>query len=1096
MKTYFIGLGGCGLQTVAELSKRLSKEKDYEKDYAFTYIDTDGYTRDDINKSSIVIQSSDFIDMGSTIPMAIYKEAEKSVAVNAHSRRFMEWVIPQKPGCMVLPNYPLTDGATAQRMVGRTGLYNFYDAIYSELNSKINRFSEIQVDGNGRKDIDIWVIASSCGGTGSSMILDVLHMVNRIGNSIVNGEPNVKLVLYMPQAFVEANSTNANHKMNAFACLSEINYFRSNFETGKPLTFEPFAARPLPTGVNPIDFPLYHFLIPVCAENNFGSKMEIKQFYPTIAEMIYYLNMGGAREKVKGLLSNILEEVRQTRLPGITNQMIGYGFRAIKKANKELKEYLTRRALYEVVNYGLLDKTEPANFEQLKKEFAQNTVLKNLFSIVENVRDDETNREYKYENTVESQSIEALVKMQLDGQTKYDPTKVNADVVRSMCKRLDDAFNGEAFNQTKRDIYALITNQIDVALNTFIHEYGLNHAFNLLHLVDDYYLQPLYNHISATLISVANRNMADAKTICTNFMGSSWMNQKTTKSAEIHQYIQKYKDAVARAITLRLSMEIIKDLTERSTGYLEKLRKGDNMNFAGIRNLQKLLDGNCVDFADSYAELAKEFRATAADIMTVYIPSVAEIATGENNSDWAANNVFDLLYQQSILEQEQVEINLEKAMVPVRKSVASRGMTDILERLDPNNNLFIHIIKDKQINIETNNASKIIAGIKQVVENLVSADNTPASDWINISLQEAINHHDWIPKSFERNPDKLFDSFKDSQRVPVFFPLKGGVQMPSNMRLIFVGESQEFAQRLGYDVTNKRVQSFVQDPRMEDRFLVLRMPAGFSFDMYKYYPTYETFYNDPENLSGVRRMAYGCHIHRAFNEYGFAIAQGANIGGSKPQISIQAQEHIDALIRCLYFQHVVNLLYETDRNAYSNIFGYATGDAQVSQAGLPPELLALLNSAATSQSPASAMPNQFISCSFDPKKFSIHIQMRTVNYNPSSSNLEISGNEVHDFDFDKDHTQQCKAFVEQLEALPTTLFSVINYLSQMFDLHTNEKLHASLLRVHETAKERLLSAVDANNNPTFAFCLLFWKNNHSNEDKMYIEAIQDAINAL
>ena len=182
MKTYFIGLGGCGLQTVAELSKRLSKEKDYEKDYAFTYVDTDGYTKDDINKSGIVIQSSDFVDLGSTIPMAIYKEAEKTVGVNVNSKRFMEWVITQEPGHMVLPNYPLTDGATAQRMVGRTGLYNFYDAIYSELCSKINRFSEIEVDGNGRKDVDIWVITSSCGGTGSSMVLDILYMINRIGN--------------------------------------------------------------------------------------------------------------------------------------------------------------------------------------------------------------------------------------------------------------------------------------------------------------------------------------------------------------------------------------------------------------------------------------------------------------------------------------------------------------------------------------------------------------------------------------------------------------------------------------------------------------------------------------------------------------------------------------------------------------------------------------------------------------------------------------------------------------------------------------------------------------------------------------------------
>ena len=45
MKTYFIGLGGCGLQTVASLSTRLKKDPNYNPDdYAFTYVDTDMFT--------------------------------------------------------------------------------------------------------------------------------------------------------------------------------------------------------------------------------------------------------------------------------------------------------------------------------------------------------------------------------------------------------------------------------------------------------------------------------------------------------------------------------------------------------------------------------------------------------------------------------------------------------------------------------------------------------------------------------------------------------------------------------------------------------------------------------------------------------------------------------------------------------------------------------------------------------------------------------------------------------------------------------------------------------------------------------------------
>ena len=390
MKTYFIGLGGCGLQTVASLSTRLKKDQNYNPDdYAFTYVDTDMFTYSRINSDSIVIPAADFVDMGPTVPLAIYNGAKTTDRPNANTKRLLEWAIEQKPGHMVLPNHPLSDGATAQRNVGRFGIYNFYETMERELTAKINRFRELTPDDNGRRDVDIWVIASSCGGTGSSMTLDVLYMINRLAHHVANGEPNVKLVLYMPQTFVDLNSSNPNHRLNGYSCMEEINFFRSNFENGNGKSFEPYAVRPTAAGTEIYDFPLYQFLIPVCAENNFGSKMKVDQFYPTIAEMIYYLNTGNGRAFVKSNLSNILAELLQKSdtSSGITSQMIGYGFRAIKKANKELQEYLTRRALYEVINYGLLDQRRPADFDQLKVEFAQNAILKKLFSLTETVLD-------------------------------------------------------------------------------------------------------------------------------------------------------------------------------------------------------------------------------------------------------------------------------------------------------------------------------------------------------------------------------------------------------------------------------------------------------------------------------------------------------------------------------------------------------------------------------------------------------------------------------------------------------------------------------------------------------------------------------------
>ena len=54
---YFIGLGGCGLKTVADLQQRLCPTGDFSE-YKFTYIDTDDATVSKINEHQSVIRSA------------------------------------------------------------------------------------------------------------------------------------------------------------------------------------------------------------------------------------------------------------------------------------------------------------------------------------------------------------------------------------------------------------------------------------------------------------------------------------------------------------------------------------------------------------------------------------------------------------------------------------------------------------------------------------------------------------------------------------------------------------------------------------------------------------------------------------------------------------------------------------------------------------------------------------------------------------------------------------------------------------------------------------------------------------------------------
>ena len=403
--------------------------------------------------------------------------------------------------------------------------------------------------------------------------------------------------------------------------------------------------------------------------------------------MIYYLNTGNGRAFVKSNLSNILAELLQksdTR-SGITSQMVGYGFRAIKKANKELKEYLTRRALYEVINYGLLDQRRPSDFDQKKVEFAQNAILKKLFSLNETVTDSDMT--YRYNTTADADALENQIYSAVNNATKYDPNEISSDVVRAISLKLDRLYTTENYEELKKAVYAMITGEIDKRVNEFILMNGLNNAYDLLNFVDDFYLEPLCRYIVSTLLPDATGKVNAAKAACATYAKGGLL--MALKKAEMNQALKKYKDAVARAITLTIAVQIIRELTESPSGYLEKLRKGDNTNYAGIRNLQKLLENDGTDYKDMYATLAKEFRATEDDIMTVYLPSLAELATGSDNTDWAENNFFDQLYQESVIAQQDITRGLEKIRVPMRTSASGKGLKDIIGRIDPDNNLFI-----------------------------------------------------------------------------------------------------------------------------------------------------------------------------------------------------------------------------------------------------------------------------------------------------------------------------------------------------------------------------------------------------------------------
>lgn len=1074
MKTYFIGLGGCGLKTVSEIQKRLRVLPNVEKDYAFTYIDTDEKTYNNINNKEIVISSTDFKNMGATNPYAKYDQIFSKQNRDANEDRFLEWVISQEPRHMVLKNAPMNDGAEAKRNQGRVAIYNCYGDIVDELETKIKKFEELVPNPEtNTRDVDIWVVASSCGGTGSSNLIDVLYLINRIAHPVVSGEgePNLKLVLYMPQPFVDKNDHNNNYPLNAYACLWELNAFRTAKENGMGQTFEPFAVRPTRIGEKVLDFPLYKFAIPIDVETNSKSKLNVDtNLYPTIAEMIYYMTTGTAANALCSNLSNDVAHLEMVN--GQTRSLVGYGFRAIKKANNELIDYLTKRGIYEVLNFGLLDKTRLGSIDEEKVKFANKTILSNLVSL--DLQYSKGTEVYKFHTgEMDPESIENKVKRIVDAEAKVDPETLDEGTLKRKLKKIADISSSIEINQAKKKVFDSIIAAIDIEVNDQIVDNGVEYTLELLHNVDDYYLEQLKSYIETEEFPSQDALMKKCKTVCDKYAKDGY---RKRSYADVDKALKNYKDALIRHISLSLTRDVINNLTESQTGYLEIIRKGDRREFAGLRPLKEALAKTRDKYKADYTDLAEAFRKTKSDAMTVCLPNLAELATGPNNSDWAPDNFFDQLYQGSILEQETLKNGMDEIMVPVRKSPKNFGLKDFLGKIDPDRNIFIGIIKDKPFNLELNVEKRISECIVAVVKAEANNSQTSAGQWIARELKDEIYNPILLSKEIYKSTDDLFNDFKDTSRVPVFFPTNGGY--PSAERLMFVGSDIKLAEKLGYATTNDRMQ-WVSDDNMKDRFMIMRMPEGLGYDMYKYYSNYKLFYES--NINEVRSKKYGCHIHQRFNE-----CTDFN--------EIISKNRLEEMIKCLYYQYLADQLKEKSIETYNRIFENTQSFSSARASGT--FTIKGLGDKLSSKNDDTS--GTFISVIPDYEKNRTTLVLKHVSFNEATRKLKIdSKSRERDIVLDEPRfTDNCKDFVEKLLTFDADYFSAANLIEEQIK---KNDLTDQISIVKDTAINQLRNILvdeDGTAVNNFALLLYVWKQYDKPDDRMYIRLIDEIINSL
>lgn len=1091
--SYFIGLGGCGLKTVAQLYKKLHPLDPKGEEYLFTFIDTDEETRNALNStapaSSPIVNEDDFINLGATNPYQLYQSALNSNSED--STRLKEWVIEQGVrGHLTLPNQVLAKGAKAVRMIGRTAISKFKDTIISEISNKLKVFQKMK-DADVSKTVDpnIWVFASSCGGTGSSLTLDILYIINRIFiDEMGMHDPDVKLVLFMPQPFIDMNRDNTHHTLNAYAYMWELNAFRLAYEEGMGDLYGEFAAyAPNPKWTKKA-FEMFSYVIPVDAESNQHYKINVEQeLYPTVAEMVYYLTMGNVQSDTFSTMSNDIrnlpknhEKHGDTRCPW-TRPLIAYGYRSIVKANMKLEQYLETRGMYELVKYGLLG-DEPMNEERerVKTEFANNYITPYLMTLNGICTADGAN------------SLETQIANIYEDIRAPKAESLTEQIARFSIGSVEDKASSPEMVNAKNVALNAVKQQINQGVSEAIRLHGLNYTVTLLHLVDDHYLETVIKSALDKLLNEEKQKRDDSKATCERYIAALKKNAKSFAAA-----FTEYCKSETRVQTIIAAIELVNLLTKDKDGYLEELRRGTN-NKVGLKTLIEKSNRLLEKYTEKFDYLAKEFCATEQDAFTMYLPNLKDIALGDNQ-DWPSGTVFDNIYAESILDYDRQKVNAtEDKHIPVRTAEGNIDccLFHYLQAIDKEGNLFVKLAQKNMLELGKLFEQNVEDALLKMVHMAIESPKGTSGPWLKQSLASyLLDDTDKLPKGLR------LDTLGAKDSIHVLYPTVSSAN-PATTRFFYAGASQALAEKLGYNKLDTN-SKFISDTSMEDRFLIMKLPIGYDFYSYSYFGTIERMYN--KHLPAIQAQAEegGCHTHKIFTQL---VAQGEH-----PITQFGKTKSLSTFTEALFYQFALKALKSGNRDIYNQILGINelfvpasdggdaasaggfAGFAGFGDAGLEPATNTLDMAAITENK------DGFIDIEYrlESGKWQMVLTLRDLKLDPATQTINISADMHKSISIDHDSLFRGEAFVKALlkdSGNGKIADSMETYVKAFRTIFSNPMYRDALRKVYAAAKAGVLDMGTPPNQPKFAAFVGQWMRNPINND--YVRAINSALTSL
>ena len=884
-KHIFIGLGGSGCQTIAQI-----KEKIYEKkfgdtpqsksrldamneSYRFLFVDTDSRDIDEANKRNrtsfemgrvpFIASQTDLVNLGKGNPQAIWYEAKQDPD-NMINKRILEACSPELAA--KIPDQPLAFGAGAFRMKSRISFAHALSDFQMKLQAAISALNDVKSNGGADFNIYYWVVCSSLGGTGSGIINDVLYHINMMHRQTVgDGDPQLILTMYMPKIYIDQNNTEEKYTLNAYGVFSEIEAFKCMSQ--EPTQNTVFHRMALVNDYNLIDsqrkYCPFYYLIPIDVQTDKGTSLGTQhEMYRNTAELLYHVHEGKGGETFRSDIDNYMNDIMER---DHKNFLVPMGYVSLHKPEEQMKAYMRTRFKRDVLRDWLINNNPKSiTIEDVQKQ----PLYKEVFGcILENGRYcKQINKDI--DNVLESVVIDTE-KETLDDSAKLDSVGglINSEI--------PDVFANAMKAEKLEDIKSKLITQIWKQSEVWIRENGIIYAINVIDAIREI-AKSEYDKLNNSQKDLKEAMELAETNVNNTYKEAEYISLKEKTIGSNKGDIEDYKaavDAWASSIIEKYfadwRLAILKDfcLDEKS----DELAKVKN-HLTRLKNKAEDMNSNILK---EYKALADTFGKTSLDVTTVYLPMLKEIC---DSNGWRPDNIFSKLYNFIIPAKEDAEAHAERPAL--KKFIDDHIYLTQDEKMseDIKTSGYLFIIKDQEKSAITgkmvdtvNKENRFFANsvvsetgrqpekiIEQflefaqiVFEEQFQKKSEIQDRWINRGLADFFNDLTNDQKDDVRNSlnPALFFSY-NSDRIDV---------MKKEEHMVFVANNKDLArQMLGYDAGNPK-HRFEEDTNINTA-LVIKSKFGLAFEDYRIYDSIKMVYD-----KATFREKY--HFHRDFAQH-------------------------------------------------------------------------------------------------------------------------------------------------------------------------------------------------------------------------------------